>query len=404
MNNEQKKQFNSIFEELSKALDITETQYNNAVNSYNAVGEWLSEGNSPLSAYDVEILPQGSFMLGTMIRPINDDDDLDIDLVCQLRGKNVSWTQKDVKSIVGNRIKQNNQYKGMIKHPEGRRCWTLLYRENSKNSQEKYHMDILPCVVDKNYHLLLENAFSNNLDYKQLTSLSIRITDKESNDYETETNHLNWLKSNPFGYARWFFDRCNQISQTKYFSLNESIQPVKKYSTSKSPLQRIVQILKRHRDIMFDGDEDKPISIIITTLAAKAYSGEANIVDGLINVVNNLENGIEVIDGVNVVKNPVNFAENFADKWVENPKKKENFIKWMKQMKNDIDEIVTSSNIFEVQKCFSNHYGENIVNEAFDNYAKQIKIQRDSNNLKVAPNGILGTIGTTVKEHNFYGE
>ena len=81
MNNEQKKQFNSIFEELSKALDITETQYNNAVNSYNAVGEWLSEGNSPLSAYDVEILPQGSFMLGTMIRPINDDDDLDIDLV-----------------------------------------------------------------------------------------------------------------------------------------------------------------------------------------------------------------------------------------------------------------------------------------------------------------------------------
>ena len=58
--------------------------------------------------------------------------------------------------------------------------------------------------------------------------------------------------------------------------LAESVRAVPKYQSNKTPLQRAVQILKRHRDIMFAGDEDKPVSIIITTLAAKAYQGDVS--------------------------------------------------------------------------------------------------------------------------------
>ena len=57
------------------------------------------------------------------------------------------------------------------------------------------------------------------------------------------------------------------------------------YKEKKSPLQRVVQILKRHRDLMFNGDESKPISIIITTLAARAYNKETDVLDALVNVV-----------------------------------------------------------------------------------------------------------------------
>ena len=63
--------------------------------------------------------------------------------------------------------------------------------------------------------------------------------------------------------------------------LAESVRAVPKYQSNKTPLQRAVQILKRHRDIMFAGDEDKPVSIIITTLAAKAYQGEGSITEAL---------------------------------------------------------------------------------------------------------------------------
>ena len=57
----------------------------------------------------------------------------------------------------------------------------------------------------------------------------------------------------------------------------------------KSPLQRCVQILKRHRDVMFaDNLDSKPISIIITTLAGKAYQGEVEIADALDRILSNM--------------------------------------------------------------------------------------------------------------------
>jgi hypothetical protein len=51
-------------------------------------------------------MPQGSFRLGTMIRPVCEEDDIDIDLVCQLTKKPDNWTQFDLKQKVGDRIKK----------------------------------------------------------------------------------------------------------------------------------------------------------------------------------------------------------------------------------------------------------------------------------------------------------
>ena len=43
---EQKQQFSDILEELGKSLDISETQFNIAVQSYNAVAKQLSKEGS----------------------------------------------------------------------------------------------------------------------------------------------------------------------------------------------------------------------------------------------------------------------------------------------------------------------------------------------------------------------
>ncbi len=126
--NQQREQLHTILEEVGNTLDISETEYDAAVTSYGAVGNWLAKPDSILAPFKPEILPQGSFMLGTMIKPINEHDDLDIDLVCQLRGKEPNWTQADLKEKVGDRIKQNEKYEKML-GKEGRRCWTLVYSE-----------------------------------------------------------------------------------------------------------------------------------------------------------------------------------------------------------------------------------------------------------------------------------
>lgn len=404
---EQKEQFSDILEELGKSLDITETQYNAAVKSYEAVGDWLASEHSSLAPYRPEILPQGSFMLGTMVRPVNDEDDLDIDLVCQLEGKNPDWTQRDLKQKVGDQLKAHDLYEKLL-DDEGRRCWTLLYRKNADVQKDKYHMDVLPCIVDSGYSMILEKAFSSaGLD--DVNDLAIRITDNEEWDYDIETNHLEWSKSNPFGYGKWFFQQAS-LDISKAFSINESVQPVPRYSAEKLPLQRVVQILKRHRDMMFEGDEHKPISIIITTLAARAYRKQTKILVALEDVLAEMTDFIEERYSlehrktIKWIENPINSEENFADKWPEEPLKEEKFYQWVDQVRSDIDNIGAKRGLHFVQESLENSFGKNEVIKAFSSYGDSLRSQREAGQLKMASGtGMIGAIGTKVPKHNFDG-
>lgn len=397
----QKEQFNEILEELGNNLDITQTQYNAAVKSYQAVGLHLAKHDSLIGKYDPEIVPQGSFMLGTMIQPIHEDDDLDIDLVCQLVGKEAQWTQKDLKQKVGDQLRAHATYALMIQQPEGRRCWTLEYSE-----QANYHMDILPCIVDSGYRILLEKAFSAQ-ESSEINELALRITDRHTDDYTTETDHLKWLKTNPFGYGRWFFNRAS-LSFTKSFS--ESVQPVPEYNQERLPLQRVVQILKRHRDMMFDGDPDKPISIIITTLAAQAYRKETNILDALSNVVRAMPSYIETrfseAHGKEVkwVVNPINDEENFADKWADYPKRQQNFEKWMAQVQKDVADALSRSGLYNIQDSLQKSFGDKLVTKTFSGIAEKNRLLTEQGKTKISVTAGISTAGTiAVKSHKFYG-
>ena len=81
---DRKVQFSRILEYIADSLDIPESHYQDAEDRYKAVGKWLSKEDSPLAIFSPEIYPQGSFRLGTVVKPIFKKDKYDIDLVCQL--------------------------------------------------------------------------------------------------------------------------------------------------------------------------------------------------------------------------------------------------------------------------------------------------------------------------------
>ena len=131
--NRNRQRLNQILGALADELDVPPSKYEEAKEHYDAVGTWLGEPDSELAPYDPVIYPQGSFALGTAVRPMGDDD-YDVDAVCllQLRGDQV--TQQQLKAIVGRRLKhERSRYKNMIE-PEngGRRCWTIRYANASK--------------------------------------------------------------------------------------------------------------------------------------------------------------------------------------------------------------------------------------------------------------------------------
>ncbi|SOE21214.1 hypothetical protein SAMN06298216_1685 [Spirosomataceae bacterium TFI 002] len=405
LSKEEQEQFSKIFEELGKTLDISETQFNAAVASYQAVGNQLTKEGSALAIYQPEILPQGSFMLGTMIKPISEEDDIDIDLVCNLHGKNPFWTQQKLKEEVGKQLAENMVYKDMME--DKRRCWTLTYRKDSPNLKERYHMDILPSIVNSNYKITLERELKMALDMSTTKQLEICITDNQTNNYRTETDHQKWLLTNPFGYGKWFFDRAINNSDL-YKELSRAIRPVPEYSNKKLVLQRVVQILKRHRDIIWynrTDKDDKPISIIITTLAAKAYKKEQNLMETLLNVVERMGNEIEEKysiqhgDYIKWIANPVNDKENFADKWPDNPRKEDNFYDWLKAVKLDLNKIIAKKGLGlpDIGEAMSQPFGKDLVKNAFTSYGELSLLSRTDGNMKMAAStGILSSVGRTI--------
>jgi hypothetical protein len=402
----QKTEFSEILDELGENLDITESQFNAAVTSYNAVGNWLCSDDSKLKPYSPSVKPQGSFLIGTTIQPYTGGQDIDIDLVCELTGKNPDWTQKDLKDIVKEQLEAHKKYESILDE-EGRRCWTLRYRENSINN-DQYHMDILPAVIANGYNVVLTKMFSESIT-SNFENLAIRITDKELLNYESATDPDYWLQSNPFGYAKWFIDRA-ETSKLKLFSLNESIQPVPKFQKGRLPLQRVVQILKRHRDMMFKDDKEKPISVIITTLAAYAYEGQTDVLDALFGVIDKMhlfvENKLDQDTGepYRFVGNPVNTSENFADRWRDTPVKERKFNDWLRKVKFDINNASEQNGQHNIIRSLSESFGDNVVKKTFSNIGnrKQLLTEQGNNRFDAAVG--LSTAGASaIKPHKFYG-
>ena len=349
-------EYQNFLNNLVELLDITPAQFQKAKDHYKAVSKWLSDEDSPLRNYNPEIYPQGSFRLGTVIKPLSGEDEFDVDLVCKLQLGKSQVSQERLKKLIGDRLKANADYKRMLSKEEGRRCWTIDYQETPR-----FHMDILPSIPD-GYGWLLENRV--NVDYAQH---AICITDKETIEYSILSE--NWNKSNPIGYSIWFRDQMKIQFGAKRKILaenrNVSIEDIREDEV-KTPLQRAIQILKRHRDIMFGDDDDRPISIIITTLAARAYSEEDNLYNALKNILDKMGSFIRVIDGISIVENPVNPLENFADKWTEHPQRESNFKAWLLKAKEDIYELVMNNGFKNSINNLREVFGKRIVNEALN--------------------------------------
>ena len=122
-----------------------------------------------------------------------------------------------------------------------------------------------------------------------------------------------------------FEKRRRQIAE----GVRASVEEIPDYRV-RTPLQAAVMILKRHRDHTFDGRPDvRPISIILTTLAAHAYNGKETIGQAVIAILARMDQYI-IRDGRKyVIPNPTDPLENFADKWLKHPERAKAFLEWL---------------------------------------------------------------------------
>lgn len=312
-------------------LDIPRSLYEKASARHRTLGWWLQRPESVLARFDPDVYSQGSFRFGTVNRPLRDDDEYDLDNVCVLKGlEKTTLTQRQLKEMYGREVAGYARAHGMLKPvTEHNRCWRLQYSD-----EVEFHLDTLPSIPEELSGLLRVRALGV---VPRVADLAVAITDKRDPNYEKISTL--WPSSNPRGFAAWFEQRAalGRRVAANELAIRATVEDVPPYEW-KTPLQRSIQLLKRHRDVMFSDPKVAdlaPISMIITNLAARSYEGETDLWLALKNIVEKMPDFIN--PAWPRVPNPADPAEDYADKWSRDSRLEESFWGWHAEVKRDIE-------------------------------------------------------------------
>jgi hypothetical protein len=365
-------------ERICVLCELTPTQYRNAEEKYKAVGSWLAFPGSTLAQFAPVIYPQGSMRLGTTVRPYNCQHEYDLDLVCQLHGCG-HQSPMTIYRWVQNRLAANQTYKEILEPLK--RCLRLNYAG-------AFHLDILPACPNE----LLANG-------------AILVPDRKLEC---------WKDSNPQGFATWFFARCIVRDAIAECELKASVEPLPSAvpSEHKYPLQRIVQLMKRHRDIFFMGGRDIARSVILTTLAGDFYRGQRSLSLALESVLDGIHAALEQHPTVPRIENPVHCSENFADTWDQ--EKYDKFRAYIRNFRVTFKRALHPSLIEErkglesLSEPLGTLFGSDRVGEAIRQEAADLNASRNTSRLGISSAGILSTLTASPKvvpvtRNQFYG-
>jgi hypothetical protein len=357
-----------LLDAICAELEITPAMFELAKERYESIAAYLNEEGSPFRQYDLTIYPHGSTNLETTVKPINGAEH-DVDVICRLLVQE-TCPQTAFLDMVYDRLKQ-------------RGCYTLKRMNRCVRVQyaNEFHIDITPAIPDV-----------------ELGPENILVTDKEVGRFK---------ESNTKDYRVWFnriaflSPRISYADREIIKSFSAAAEPLPAPKFSKPMLNRIIQLMKRHRDVMFDGDRDAPISAIITTLTALSYEYHAkrnsfpNQIAFLQAVVRDMPNFITRVAGEERVPNPANPLENYADKWLRHPDRRTAFHKWHAAVVVHVAEVLGSADAGKLTlfKSLSSAYGENVVKAATVMRAELRRIESDGKVVGVAKtSGLIAPI------------
>ncbi|CAM3111209.1 nucleotidyltransferase (plasmid) [Limosilactobacillus mucosae] len=368
------KEYSYILNKICSFIVLSDSAKEAIKTHYLAISKLLA--NSNLIDCPTNIKPQGSYNLGTAIRPLNGSDDYDIDLVVILMYK---YQPQYVKESIGKIIEESKTYHNKLL-PEKRRAWTIEYANS--------HVDVVPAIAGK---------FSDD-------NSDILITDK------SDENIYTFLESSPFKFKDWFEKKGmgiyqeNTIEKRSTFSKIEQPKEYNQYTI----LQKVVQLLKFHRNKMFeDRDQEiKPISMVITILAGKAYRGQKDLSIALLEVVNNLRSQMDYdLYGTPHIFNPINHEEDFADKWNDHPERKKAFFEWLDTLEKDFGTIEKQSRL-EFSNTLSQIFGTDRIKNAYNALGRINQQLQKEGQVSINHDGVFegGTNDKTARPHTFWGD
>ncbi len=378
-----------VLEQLCRELEPSQTQLNDARAKYEAVGAWLA-GAADLSIQRLKIYLQGSTAIGTTVKPLFDNE-YDVDLVSHIPGYE-HRAPAQIKKLIGDRLRESGHYVPIL--VEKTRCWRLNYAN-------EFHLDITPSIANP--------ACPNGGELVPDRKLQC------------------WKASNPKGYKALFEQRAAIVPNMRLAKFDSAtaranVEPYPDAPRFKSVLCRIVQLSKRHRDVHFQFDcKLAPISIIITTLAMKAYEYCArretydSELDLLIAVIRCMPLFIdrEMSGGRMLwfVWNETTAGENFAERWNEVLTLPNAFFTWHAKLVKDLEQLKHVEGMDLLGRSLKESFGDGPTDRAMATITKEVSVARADRTLYAAPRlglivgtGVAAVTGAAaVKANTFFG-
>ena len=305
--------------EIVEAVSVPASDYERIESHYNAISEILIEPDDPELA-DGHVFPQGSFLTRTVVRALGKGE-IDVDAILLLQ--ETALTPRALLETLHAELEARARTQGGVERRN--RCVTVHYADASLPA----HLDVTPAI-----------ASNGNNDDEGWGPLEVP-------DYK----QADWHPTNPRDFADWF----NDISETPILleqgtvSFTEARKradaeqlPSHEAINAFDPLRATVKLMKRHRDVFRErhgAEAPVPISVVITTLAAKAYKEVAELsqkqpltaLQAIREIITRMPNQFDE-DGRTGSEwrlcNPRRRAENFAEKWNRDPAYAALFNKW----------------------------------------------------------------------------
>jgi hypothetical protein len=374
-------------EQICQALELSPAQFELAKGRYEAVGDWLASADDAILR-SVIIYAHGSTAIGTTVKPYGQDEH-DVDLMSRVTAAAASTSPSFLKQLIGNRLRANGYYAPILE--EKRRCWRINYAN-------EFHLDITPSIRNPN-----------------CVNGGELVPDKALQG---------WKVTNPKGYKSLFDKRALLLPQFRLskglfeYSADAAVEPFPTQTTLKGVLRRIVQILKRHRDVHFDriNPQLAPISIVLTTLAARSYERcvTQNVYDTELQLVLDVIRGMPLFIETGSLNGTVRWAvwnettegENFADKWNENSALVPAFYQWHKKVLDDMTLLSDVYGLDQLAKSLTESFGSRPVTAAMNARTGTVSSARATGRLSVAPAvglSVASGPGTPVRANTFFG-
>jgi hypothetical protein len=375
-----------VLELACQELDLTPTQYERARERYENAGKWIATSQD-VRLRSANIYPQGSVSTETLNRPVYGDE-ADIDSVNNLPIVTPVTHPVLVKQLIGDRLRDNTYYASIME--EKPRCWRLNYKG-------EFHLDITPSISNPRC--------------------------SRGGELVPDRDLKCWKPSNPKGFTALFIKRSElppsvRLEKLAAAGARASIETLPTPSRFKGFLKRTVQLQKRHRDVYFQVTPKlKPISVIVTTLAARSYEycvtnfEYDTEFDLLLAVIDHMPRFIEVnvVNGYQTyaVWNETTDGENFAEKWNQDGRLAKAFYSWHSELSRDLRLLLTVTGIDEMTKTLGRALGGAVAGGVRNRWAESISKARASNSLAVVIGSGLATAVTDrsvpVRQNIFHG-